>query len=77
MSSIEFCPECGGVVVGSGLDQRCTTCGLTYEEMSDLLDGDDELSEDDALDGYGDDSEDSEDSENFDLDLEEESGGDW
>ena len=71
MSSIEFCPECGGVVVGSGSDQRCTSCGLTYEEMSDLLDGDDELSEDGALDEYGDDSED------FDLDLEEESGGDW
>lgn len=71
MSSIEFCPECGGVVVGSGSDQRCTSCGLTYEEMSDLLDGDDELSEDGALDEYG------ENSDNFDLDLEEESGGDW
>ncbi len=77
MSSIEFCPECGGVVVGSGSDQRCTSCGLTYEEMSDLLDGDDELGENDDLGGDDDLDEYGENSDNFDLDLEEESGGDW
>ena len=71
MSSIEFCPECGGVVVGSGSDQRCTVCALTYEEMSDLLDGDDDLEDDEELAEFG------EDDDDFDFDLEEESGGDW
>lgn len=64
MSTIEFCPECGSVVVGSGTDQRCTSCGLTYEEMVDLLDGDymdeDDLQEDDEI-----------------IDGDDESGSDW
>ncbi len=46
MREIEFCPECGAPVIGFTNDQRCTSCGLTYLEMVDLLDGDD-LMEDD------------------------------
>lgn len=70
MSSIEFCPECGGVVVGTGADLRCTSCGLTYEEMLDAIDHD----EDDLL-------EDEDEDEDIDLDeLDDElegSDGDW
>lgn len=68
MREIEFCPECGAPVVGFTNDQRCTSCGLTYLDMLDLLDGDD-LMEDDFgpddvegdLDGsdYGDEESDS------------------
>lgn len=36
---MEICPECGGQLVGTGTDIRCTECGLTYEEMDDMLDG--------------------------------------
>ena len=46
MSDIEFCPECGAPVIGFTNDQRCTSCGLPYLEMVDLLD-DDDLMEDD------------------------------
>ncbi len=38
MREIEMCPECGAPVVGYGLDQRCTQCGLTVSEM-DLPEG--------------------------------------
>jgi DNA-directed RNA polymerase subunit M/transcription elongation factor TFIIS len=50
MSTIEFCPECGGVVVGTGTDLRCTSCGLTYDEMIDSIDHDEDdfLEDDDA-----------------------------
>ena len=46
MSDIEFCPECEAPVIGFGDDIRCTSCGLTYREMVDLID-------DDFLDGLG------------------------
>lgn len=46
MRDIEFCPECGAPVIGFTNDQRCTSCGLTYLDMVDLLD-DDDLMEDD------------------------------
>ena len=46
MSDIEFCPECEAPVIGFGDDLRCTSCGLTYREMVDLVD-------DDFLDGLG------------------------
>ena len=46
MSDIEFCPECEAPVIGFGDDIRCTSCGLTYREMVDLVD-------DDFLDGLG------------------------
>jgi hypothetical protein len=49
MREIEFCPECGAPVVGDGTAQMCTSCGLMYHEMQDLLD-DDDLMEDDLLD---------------------------
>lgn len=48
MREIEFCPECGAPVVGDGTAQMCTSCGLMYHEMQDLLD--DDLMEDDLLD---------------------------
>ena len=62
MREIEFCPECGAPVIGFTNDQRCTSCGLTYLEMVDLLDGDDLMEDDlgpDDVDGdidysYGD-----------------------
>ena len=62
MSDIEFCPECGAPVIGFTNDQRCTSCGLTYLEMVDLLDDDDLMEDDlgpdevddDVDDGYGD-----------------------
>ena len=51
MSSIEFCPECGGVVVGTGDDLRCTSCGLTYDDMIDAIDHDEnDLLEDEDAD---------------------------
>lgn len=68
MREIEFCPECGAPVVGFTNDQRCTSCGLTYLEMADLLDGDDLMEDDfgpDDVDGdldgsgYGDEESDS------------------
>ena len=46
MSDIEFCPECEAPVIGFGDDIRCTSCGITYREMVDLVD-------DDFLDGLG------------------------
>ena len=46
MSDIEFCPECEAPVIGFGDDIRCTSCGITYREMVDLID-------DDFLDGLG------------------------
>ena len=46
MSDIEYCPECEAPVIGFGDDIRCTSCGLTYREMVDLID-------DDFLDGLG------------------------
>jgi len=49
MPEIDFCPECGAPVVGDGRSQMCTSCGLTYSEMEDLLDHDD-LMEDDEID---------------------------
>ena len=49
MPEIDFCPECGAPVVGDGTSQMCTSCGLMYHEMEDLLD-DDELMEDDEID---------------------------
>ena len=49
MPEIDFGPECGAPVVGDGTSQRCTSCGLMYEEMEDLLD-DDDLMEDDEID---------------------------
>ena len=49
MIGIDFCPECGAPVVGDGTSQMCTSCGLTYDEMEDLLDSD-ELMEDDYSD---------------------------
>lgn len=62
MSDIEFCPECGAPVIGFTNDQRCTSCGLTYLDMVDLLDDDDLMEDDlgpdevddDVDDGYGD-----------------------
>ena len=62
MREIEFCPECGAPVIGFTNDQRCTSCGLTYLEMFDLLDSDDLVEDDvgpdevdhDVDDGYGD-----------------------
>ncbi|MFM8601265.1 MAG: hypothetical protein ACKODP_04215 [Actinomycetota bacterium] len=68
MREIEFCPECGAPVVGFTNDQRCTSCGLTYLDMLDLLDGDDLMEDDfgpDDVDGdldgsdYGDEESDS------------------
>jgi hypothetical protein len=57
MREIEFCPECGAPVVGFANDQRCTSCGLTYHEMLDLLDGDglmeDDLGPDDVDGDFG------------------------
>jgi hypothetical protein len=45
-------------VIGFTNDQRCTSCGLTYLEMVDLLDGDDLMEDDlgpDDVDGdFGD-----------------------
>ncbi|MEY4391798.1 MAG: hypothetical protein RLZZ544_507 [Actinomycetota bacterium] len=49
MAEIDFCPECGAPVVGDGSSQMCTSCGLMYDEMEELLD-DDELQEDDEID---------------------------
>jgi hypothetical protein len=62
MRDIEFCPECGAPVIGFTNDQRCTSCGLTYLDMVDLLDPDDLMEDDlgpdevdhDVDDGYGD-----------------------
>lgn len=72
MSTIEFCPECGGVLVGSGDDLRCTSCGLTRDEIMDLVDGEEELLEDElAASGLFDDLE-----SGF-ADLEEEPDTDW
>lgn len=49
MPEIEFCPDCGSPVVGTGTAQMCTGCGFTYDEMLDLLD-EDEMQEDDEID---------------------------
>jgi hypothetical protein len=35
MRDIDICPSCGGPVIGYGEDQRCTECGLTFEEMAE------------------------------------------
>ena len=58
-NSVE-CPECGGPVInGGGDDIRCLSCGLTWDEYVDtaddlaILDGDDELLDDELADGDG------------------------
>lgn len=32
------CPECGGPLVGTGSDIRCTECGLTIDEFESDID---------------------------------------
>ena len=58
MSDIEFCPECGAPVIGFTNDQRCTSCGLTYLDMVDLLDSDDLMEDDLGPDEVDDDVDD-------------------
>ena len=38
MSEYTECPECGGPLVGSGDDIRCTECGLTIDEFEGDID---------------------------------------
>lgn len=55
MGEFTECPECGGPLVGSGDDIRCTECGLTIDEfeadIDDIEDPDfEESDEDEAYD---------------------------
>ena len=38
MSEYTECPDCGGPLVGTGDDIRCTECGLTIDEFEDDID---------------------------------------
>ena len=73
MNDIDFCPECGAPVVGDGTSQMCTSCGLMYHEMEDLLDSD-ELMEDDEIDAGDGLYEENQYEAEFDLDGD---GDDW
>lgn len=47
MAELNECPNCGGPLVGTGADLRCTECGSTRDEfdgiddVEDLYDSDD------------------------------------
>lgn len=42
MAELNECPNCGGPLVGTGADLRCTECGFTRDEL-DELDGIDDV----------------------------------
>lgn len=50
---MQVCPECGGPLVGGGADLRCVECGLTRDEISEVVD-DEEFSDGDNDDDFDD-----------------------
>ena len=47
MSDLTECPNCGGPLVGTGADLRCTECGFTRDEFEDIDDVEDLYDSDD------------------------------
>lgn len=47
MADLTECPNCGGPLVGTGEDTRCTECGFTQEEFDDIDDVEDLYDSDD------------------------------
>ena len=41
MAEMNECPNCGGPLVGTGEDLRCTECGCTRDEFDDIDDVED------------------------------------
>jgi len=47
VAELTECPNCGGLLVGSGADLRCVECGFTRDEFDDIDDVEDLYDSDD------------------------------
>ena len=50
MAELTECPNCGGPLVGSGADLRCTECGFSGDDFDDIDDVEDLYNSDDLDD---------------------------
>lgn len=50
MADLTECPNCGGPLVGSGSDLRCTECGFSCDDFDDIDDVEDLYDSDDLDD---------------------------